>query len=136
MIKKLLIVIFICALVGAAIGIYLWNKPHKKVESEKGITVTAVALCKAFSNNKDTASTMYLNKALEVTGEVADINLNQDGGKMIILKSDDPILAVQCTLRDKDINVEKGTTIKVKGYYSDFSDITGVLLTDCVLIKE
>ena len=126
---------FTCAIIGSAAGIILWNKPHKRVESEEGVKVTATTLCKAFSDDKNKASTMYLNKALEVTGEVSDINVNQDGGKMVLLKTDDPILAIQCTFRDNGVNVEKGKTIKIKGYYSDFSDITGVLLTDCVLIK-
>ena len=135
MLKRLLIIVFIGAIVGAIIGIYMWNKPHKKVENESGIQVSATALCKAFSDDKAKASTLYLNKALEVTGEVSGIDVNQDGGKMVLLKTDDPILAVQCTFRDKDIAVTKGKTVKIKGYYSDFSDITGVLLTDCVLIQ-
>ena len=135
MIKKLLIIVLLCAIVGAAIGAYIWNKPRKKVESEKGIPVTAVQLCKSFSDDKTKASALYLDKALEVTGEVSDININQDGGKMVLLKTGDPILAVQCTFRDNNVTVEKGKTIKVKGYYSDFSDITGVLLTDCVLVN-
>jgi hypothetical protein len=133
MIRKLLLFVLCAGLIGASVGIYLWNKPHKMVESAAGIHITASALCKAFSDDKTKAGTLYLNKALEVTGEVSDINTNQDGGKMVLLKTDDPILAVQCTCREKNINVQKGKTITIKGFYSDFSDITGVLLTDCII---
>lgn len=136
MIKKILITVLICAVIGAVVGLYLWNKPHVKVEDEKGIQVTAMALCKAFNDDKAAASNTYLNKAIDVTGEVSDVIINQDGGKMVVLKTDDPILAVQCTLREKDEMVEKGKTVTIKGFYSDFSDITGVLLTGCVIIKE
>ncbi len=133
MIKKLLLFIIIVAAVGGTVAIYLWNKPHKKVEDTSAIPITANALCKAFSDNKTNAGTLYLNKALEVTGEVMDVNTNQDGGKMILLKTGDPILAIQCTCRERNINVGKGKIVTIKGFYSDFSDITGVLLTDCVL---
>lgn len=133
MVKKLFIIALACALIGAIIAFYVWNKPHKKVENSDAISVTAVALCKSFSEDKNKATSQYVNKAIEVTGEVADINFNQDGGTMVILKTEDPILAVQCTMREKGLKIEKGKTITIRGFYSDYSDITGVLLTDCIL---
>jgi hypothetical protein len=133
MIKKLFIIALICALVGGVIAIYLLNKPHKKVENADAVKITAVDLCKSFTDDKNKAAVSYLNKAIEVTGEVADVILNQDGGTMVILKTNDPILAVQCTMREKGIKLEKGSSVTIKGFYSDFSDITGVLLTDCII---
>lgn len=130
--KKVLIVLLICALIAGGIGIYLWNKPHKKVENSTGVPVTAVALCKAYGSNEKQANTMYLNKPLDVTGEISDITTNQDGGTVIMLKSDDPILAVQCTMRDKGVKAQKGSTVTVKGFCSG-NDIASVLLTDCIL---
>lgn len=130
--KKVLIIILICIVAGAAVGIYMWNKPHKKVENATGISVTAVALCNAYSTDEAKANTQYLNKALIVSGEVADVTKNQDGGTVVLLKSADPMLVVQCTMRDKSAQATKGANITIAGFCSG-NDITSVLLTDCII---
>ena len=130
--KKVLIIILLIVVAGAAVGLYMWNKPHKKVEDATGIPVTAVALCNAYSTDEAKANAQYLNKALTVTGEVSDVSKNQDGGVVVLLKSNDPVLVVQCTMRDKNAQVEKGKNITVAGFCSG-NDITSVLLTDCII---
>ncbi|MGN6569776.1 MAG: OB-fold protein [Flavipsychrobacter sp.] len=130
--KKVLIIILICIVAGAAVGIYMWNKPHKKVENATGISVTATALCNAYGTDEAKANTQYLNKALIVSGEVADVTKNQDGGTVVLLKSADPMLVVQCTMRDKNAQATKRSNITIAGFCSG-NDITSVLLTDCII---
>jgi len=142
MIKKLLIVIVLCSIIGAAIGVYIWNKPSKRVEEEKGISVTAISVSKLFTDDKTKAATLYLNKALEISGEVTDININQDGNKMVLLKTGDSTKEIRCTMREKDATIAKGQSVTIKGYCSGYleSDIpeslpSSIVLTDCVLKK-
>jgi precorrin-6B methylase 1 len=130
--KKILIVVLILGLIGAAIGLYLWNKPHKMVENARGVAISAVQLAKDYTANEQTANAKYLNKALEVSGTVSEIDKNQDGGLMVILDSGDPMTGVQCTMREKGVNVAKGQQLTVKGFCSG-SGITGVSLTDCII---
>jgi len=130
--KKVLIIILLCIVAGLAVGFYMWNKPHKKIENATGIPVTAMALCNAYSADEAKANTLYLNKALEVSGEVSDVSKNQDGGMVVLLRSNDPMLVVQCTMRDKNVQVQKGKTVTIAGFCSG-NDITSVLLTDCIL---
>jgi len=135
MIKKLLIFVSICALVGIAIGTYEWFKPRQKVEDKKAVVVTAIELCKSYMTEEKIADSLYSNKVLEVIGEVDTASVDQDGGLSVILKSGDPMMVVQCGMRDKGEKVFKGQKISIKGFYSDH-DITRVLLTDCIVKKD
>ena len=101
MIKNILIAIGVLVLIGICTGIYMWNKPHKKVEDAKGISITAEALSQEYNKNEKAADVKYLNKAIEVSGTISEIDKNQDGGLMVILKTENPMAGVQCTMRDK-----------------------------------
>ena len=131
-VRYILLIIIVGALIAAGVGYKLWTKPREKAEDVKGLTITAVVLGKAFAADENKANTVYLNKAIEVSGTITEIDNNQDGGMMILLGTDDPNLPIQCTMREKNISIEKGKTVIIKGFCSG-SSITGVLLTDCIL---
>jgi hypothetical protein len=132
MVKKILLVLLVLGLIGAAAGFYLWNKQAPRAENEQGVIITAVQLAKDYAASEQTANTKYLNKVLEVSGTVSEIDKNQDGGLMVILDSGDPMTGVQCTMREKNVQVAKGQQLTVKGFCSG-SGITGVSLTDCII---
>src|SRR3954470_23254017 len=122
------------ALIGACIGIYLWNKPPAKVEDSKGIRISAAELCKQFGANETAANQKYLNKAVEVTGVVGEISKNQDGATAVILQSGDPDAGVQCTMREKNVTLDSGKTVTLKGFCSG-NTMFDVLLTDCIVTE-
>lgn len=132
MFKKILIFAAVAILIGVGTGIYLWNLPAKKVENSVGITITASALAKEYASNEKAADSKYLNKAIKVTGVVKEIEKNADGGIMVILESGDPMVDVQCALRDKTASPTVGQSMEIKGFCSGNS-ITGVSLTGCVI---
>ena len=132
MVKKIVIVGLLLALIGVCTGIYLWNKPAKKVENSKGIAISAADLSKEYGADEKAADAKYLNKAIEVSGTISEIDNNQDGGVMVIMQTADPATGVQCTMREKGITVTKGQNIVIKGFCSG-NGITGVSLTDCVV---
>lgn len=132
--KTLLYVALLLVIAGAAVGYYMWNKPHAKVEDAKGITISAAVLAKEYAAGEPEANTKYLNKPIEVSGTVAELEKNQDGGLMIVLQTEDPSAGVQCAMREKNATAEKGHPITLKGFCSG-NGITGVSLTDCIIIK-
>ncbi len=132
MVKKIIVVVLLLALIGVCTGIYLWNKPAKKVENAKGIAISAADLSKEYATDEKAADTKYLNKAIEVSGTISEIDNNQDGGMMVILQTADPTTGIQCTMREKGLTVTKGQNIVIKGFCSG-NGITGVSLTDCVI---
>jgi tRNA_anti-like len=131
MVKRIVGIVIVLALIGVSTGIYLWNKPHKKVEDAKSISLSAADLSKEYSANEQAADAKYLNKAIVVTGLVSEIDTNQDGHLMLVLQAADPAAGVQCSMRDKGISASKGNNVTIEGFCSGNS-ITGVSLTDCV----
>jgi len=132
MLKKILIALFIFIIIGAGTAIYLWNKPHTKVEDVMGININAPELAKQYQANEKAADTKYLNKVMEVSGTVSETDKNQDGGTMIVLETGDPIAVIQCGMREKAITAAKGQKVVIKGFCSG-NGITGVTLTDCII---
>ncbi len=120
------------ALVAGGAGTYMWFKPHPKVEDAKGIVVTSEALAKEYGADEKAADAKYLNKAIEVSGVVSEVDKNQDGGLMVILQTQDPATGIQCAMREKNATATKGQSVTLKGFCSG-NGITGVSLTDCVI---
>jgi hypothetical protein len=132
MIKKILGIIVILAVIGGGIGWYEWHKSFTKAEDVKGISIAADKLSKEYGANEKAADSLYLNKVIEVSGAISEIDTNQDGHLMIILQTGDPMAGVQCTMRDKGTVAAKGSNITIKGYCSG-NGITGVSLTQCAI---
>jgi hypothetical protein len=132
MVRKIIFAVVLLGLIGVGTGIYLWNKPHDKVEDRKGIIVSAKDLSAQYGADEHRADSLYLNKAIEVTGTVGETEQNQDGGVMMILETGDPMAGIQCAMREKGVKAEKGKTVTIKGFCSG-SGITGVSLTDCII---
>ncbi|MBX2906429.1 MAG: hypothetical protein KF744_10355 [Taibaiella sp.] len=132
MLKKIIGVVVLLAAIGVGTGIYLFYKKPETVDDKKGIAVTAIELAKEFGANEQAANTKYLNKVIEVSGVVSETEQNQDGGLMVILDTGDPMAGVQCAMREKGIQVQKGKEMTIKGFCSG-SGITGVSLTDCII---
>lgn len=132
--KIILLVLLVGVLVGGAVGLYMWNKPHEQIEDVKGTEVSVTELAAAFSEDEAKANAKYLNKALTIQGIVTEKQQNQDGGLVIILAGDDPMATVQCTMRDKNVTADVGEMVKVKGMCTG-SSLFGVLLSGCVLVE-
>lgn len=134
--RKTLVILLVCVAVAAAIGVGvgwgLWNKPHAKVENMDGIAISATELCSQFAADEAKANTQYLNKALEVSGTITKQENNQDGALVVTLQGDDPDKSVLCTMRDKNVVLESGKPVVVKGECSG-NDMFGVLLTGCIV---
>jgi hypothetical protein len=134
MIKKIIVVVLVLATIGVGTGIYLFYKKPETVDDKKGIVISAATLSEQYTTNEKTADSIYLNKVIEVTGTVSETEQNQDGGMMVILKTDDPVAGIQCAMREKGMQVTTGQSITIKGFCSG-SGITGVSLTDCIISK-
>lgn len=130
--RYIFVTILIVVSIGAISGYRMWNKAPDKVEDIEAVQVTSSDLIKEFAADETKANQKYLNKALEVTGIISGSEKNQDGGNMLIMQGDDPMMSVQCAMRDAGIKVENGKTVTIKGFYSA-SSMLGVSLTDCVV---
>jgi hypothetical protein len=131
--KKTILIISVIALAGAAYGVYMWNKPARNVAHEKGIQITAAGIFDSFTVNENRANALFLNKAIQVTGEVTEIKNNQAGETVIYLKSNDPLFGVNCTFKENPGALTKGSTITFKGVCTGF--LSDVIINQGIIVK-
>jgi hypothetical protein len=125
-------VLFIVLLGGAAVSYLIWNKPHRRVESEMGIEITASQLIKEYQENEAVANERYLDKAIQVIGKASEVESNQDGKTTVTLSTEDPFANVFCTLKSQE-NIATGTHIVIKGICSGM--LSDVRLRDAVVVR-
>lgn len=127
--------LFIILIMAVVMVLYVFFKPHRSLENESSITVSADSLLSAYTKDETLANTLYLDKVLIVAGEIGEINQNQSGQTVIILKTGDPISGVVCTIKDKpELPIQAGQQVKVKGFCSGY--MTDVVIRDCQLISK
>ncbi len=132
--KKILLTLFVVGLL-SAIGVwyYVFVKDHGvNVSGTKGIEITADQLVKEFTANEDSANKKYLNKVMQVTGEVSQVG--QDSLINVTLKSSDAFTNVYCTLQAGQAKPDSGKVITLKGICT--AKLTDVTLNEGVIIKK
>jgi len=133
--KKIILgVIALIILGGVGYGLYVWNMPPRDVSKEKGIAITASAIFDSFTASESRANMLYLNKAVQVTGEIAEIKKNQAGQIVVYLKSSDPIYGVNCTFKNDPGPLQKNSTITFKGVCTGY--LSDVVINQGLLVKK
>jgi hypothetical protein len=135
-VKVVLIIGGIGLLAAAGVVYYVYNKPHRDVSSEKGVQLSAQNLYDAFRTNENNANKLYLDKAIELTGEVADISTNQDGKTVVNFKTSDPLVVINCTFKDNPGELKPGQTITFKGICTGYIPDANVVINEGVLVKK
>jgi hypothetical protein len=130
--KKIIIAIALVAVIAIFFAIwYVLNKPHRSVEDEASIPVTASEIFSAYSTNETTANNQYLDKTIAVKGEIVEIKKNQDDNMVLVLKSGDPLFGVACTMKKPVDNFKTGDHVTIIGICSGFT--SDVVLRDCIV---
>ncbi len=136
---KKMIIAGVALAVVAAIGVwfFVFYKPthfKRDVADEKGIVVAATAIVNAYVSNEAEANKQFLNKAVEVTGEVMDVKKDQEGKTTVALKGGDAFSNVFCTLKETATNIQGGTQITIKGVCTGF--LSDVVISDAVIVAK
>jgi hypothetical protein len=133
---KVVLIIVALGLIGAsAVVYYMYNKPHRDVSKEKGVQLSAQNLYDAFRSNEAEANKLYLDKAIELTGEVANVNTNQDGKVVVDFKTNDPLVVINCTFKENPGTLQPGQTITFKGICTGYIPDANVVINEGVLVK-
>jgi uncharacterized membrane protein len=113
---------------------YLTHKPARAVENEKGMEVTAQQIFDDFTTNEAAANQKYLNKAIQVTGEVAEVKKNLDNKTVVLLKTSDPVFGVNCTFKTDPGVLQPGGAVTFKGICTGF--LSDVVINEGVIVKK
>ncbi len=104
------------------------------MKQEEGIRITAEAIFDSFTVNENRANQVYLNKAIEVSGIVADIKKNQEGNAVVYLKTSDPIFGVNCTFKENPDSIVPGSNITFKGICTGY--LSDVIINQGIIVKK
>ena len=119
--KRNIFLILIATIIAIAIvGYSIWNKPHLNVKNANAIKTTAIALYSDLSNNDSIPKSIYLNKVVEVLGEITHVSINQQHQQIILLKTNVSGGSVNCTMEEKVNNIKAGDSIVLKGICSGY----------------
>jgi ATP-dependent 26S proteasome regulatory subunit len=110
------------------IGYKMYTKPHRDIENTEAIKVDATKLATEYENNELRANLDYLDKVIDVTGEINEITKNQKGETVFTIKGTD-MSGLICTLEEvSPAEIKPGTSVTVKGICTGY-------LTDVVLVR-
>lgn len=155
--KKIFRAISILVIAGivvfGAIGIYMFNMPHRDVQSTKSdYILTASAVVAEYLEDSEAANQKYLasngeSKILEVSGKVRKISEDFNGRKVVLLKEDGDKAGVSATFSaessSKADKLQIGQSATVKGvirsgasFDSDLELYENVILEKSDLVKN
>lgn len=128
--KKILLTVAVIVIATVSgVAYYEYNRPAADVKEMTAESVNAVELFKQFSSNEQQANIAYLNKPLQVTGNVLQVKQNPDGAAQIILDSGDPMFGIACSMDQSQKMVKPGDHVTIKGICTGY-------LNDVVIIKS
>ena len=136
-VKIVLFVVVLLAIAGVGAGFYLFNLKAKDLAREKSdYVLNAADLQKSFEENESSAEEMYVNKIVEVTGEIVNISHGENGSLLVSLKTGSDLSSVICSFAESSAigNFAAGDKITVRGECSGY--LMDVLLNNCVTIKK
>ncbi len=129
-----LLAILATGITGAIVGYKMYNKPHRSVLDANPVMVSAAELVAQYETDENKSNGLYLDKVLNVTGEISDIAKNQKNETVITLKGSD-MGGVICTLEGKNTETaQKGSIIKLQGICTGY--LSDVVLVRCYISEK
>lgn len=123
------IIILVITVVVSIFGYNYIYQDHRDIESEQAeFTMTSSEINQLFSENSTSAEQKFLNKTIEVSGIITDINSND------ITISD----SVFCQFSNNlETSLDKNENIKIKGRVIGYDDLLEqVKLDQCTIINQ
>ena len=131
------IIIAIALIAAIAFGVYyyvfVYSSQHRRqVQSEIGIAITSDSLVAKYQSDEKIANSLYLNKAVVVTGNLLSIDKNQEGKTTLVIGRTDSFSNVSVTMISTAAIIQKvGESITIKGLCT--GALSDVVITDGVV---
>ena len=133
--NKIIIVIASIAAIAFSAYYYIFvysSNNHRQVQSETGIVITSDSLVAKYQADEKLANSLYLNKAVVVTGVLLSIDKNQEGKTTLVLGSADSFSNVSVTMiSTAPITQNVGESITITGLCT--GALSDVVITDGVV---
>jgi hypothetical protein len=121
----------------AGLLIYFYTKPTRNVAAETGISITAAELYAKFTADHLQANEVYLNKVLQVSGQVLYIKNTPYAAPVVILNTGNSECGIACLLNQQVAPaaqpVKPGEKIIIKGVCTGY--VNHVVLSNSSLVN-
>jgi hypothetical protein len=136
MLKKILLVALIIVVMAGVALFFVYNKEHRTADVAD-VSLDAVSLVSAFSENEEEANEKFLDKVIEVSGKVKEV-IEQGDSYIVLIGDETSINSVSCTLDPAADSVayglQAGDQIVVRGICTGF--LMDVVLVNCKVLDE
>jgi hypothetical protein len=133
--NKIIIAIALIAAIAFSIYYYVFvysSQHRRQVQSETGIVITSDSLVAKYQADEKLANSLYLNKAVVVTGILLSIDKNQEGKSTLVLGRADSFSNVSVTMiSTAPVTQKVGESITIKGLCT--GALSDVVITDGVV---
>jgi hypothetical protein len=133
--NKIIIVIALIAAIAFSAYYYIFiysSQNHRQVQSETAIAITSDSLVAKYQADEKLANSLYLNKAVAVTGNLLSIDKNQEGKTTLVIGRSDSFSNVSVTMSsDAPITKKVGAPITIKGLCT--GALSDVVITDAAV---
>jgi len=126
------IIFVLGVIIAVIIGVRLYNKPPRTVDSEEALKVTAVDLATYYEKNESVKNNKYTDKAVQISGVITDLRTNQQNKTVLTFTGTD-MSGVQCSLMNAEPGLKKGDSITIKGFCTGY--LTDVIVDRGILVK-
>ena len=133
--NKIIIVIALITAIAFSAYYYIFiysSNNHRQVQSETAIAITSDSLVAKYQADEKLANSLYLNKAVAVTGNLLSIDKNQEGKTTLVIGRSDSFSNVSVTLTNNaPITKKVGAPITIKGLCT--GALSDVVITDAAV---
>jgi hypothetical protein len=133
--NKIIIVIALITAIAFSAYYYIFiysSNNHRQVQSETAIAITSDSLVAKYQADEKLANSLYLNKAVAVTGNLLSIDKNQEGKTTLVIGRSDSFSNVSVTMiSTAPITQKVGESITIKGLCT--GALSDVVITDGVV---
>ena len=133
--NKIITAVGLIAAIAFSVYYYIFiysSNNHRQVQSETGIVITSDSLVAKYQADEKLANSIYLNKAVVVTGNLLSIDKNQEGKITLVIGSSDSFSNVSVTMiSTAPITQKVGDSITIKGLCT--GALSDVVITDGVV---
>lgn len=142
--KTILIIGAVLAVIGGAIGAYLFFKPVAKTENiSPSHNLSADVFAREFNDDNKTANDKYFNNVIQLTGTVSEIENDAAGNVNVIMEGDSSVIQFSFSgdaANEDAKKIKEGDNVTIKGKYTGFleDDLFGGLIikfNECVLVE-
>jgi flagellar basal body-associated protein FliL len=133
--NKIIIVIALITAIAFSAYYYIFvysSNNHRQVQSETGIVITSDSLVAKYQADEKLANSLYLNKAVVVTGVLLSIDKNQEGKTTLVIGRSDSFSNISVTMiSTAPVTQKVGESITIKGLCT--GALSDVVITDAAV---